>query len=220
MVSDGTFIVLMGPPGGGKGTQARMLKARLGLSHLSTGEMLREAGRSGTKLGLEAKKLIDDGKLVSDEISIALISERLDEPCVSNGFILDGFPRTVSQAESLENMLADKGVVLNVVIQIQVPDEIIVERIIGRFSCSKCGACYHDKFLTTKVSGVCDVCGSTEFSRRVDDNENTVKARLKIYRDKTTPVLPFYEKKGLLLCVDGTRSIDEIMRKVEKILGV
>lgn len=220
MSGGGTFIVLMGPPGGGKGTQARMLKARLGLSHLSTGEMLREAGRSGTKLGLEAKKLIDAGNMVSDEVSIALISERLDEPSVSNGFILDGFPRTVSQAEALEKMLADRDVALDVAIQIQVPDEIIVERIIGRFSCTKCGACYHDKFLLPKVSGICDVCDSTEFIRRVDDNEKTVKARLKVYRDKTTPVLPFYENRGLLLCVDGTRSIDEVMQKVEKILGV
>lgn len=216
----GKIIVLMGPPGGGKGTQARMLKARLGLTHLSTGEMLRAAGDARTKLGLEAKKLIDAGKMVSDEISIDLIAERLDEPSISNGFILDGFPRTVSQAIVLEKMLVEKNMTLDVAIQIQVPDEIIVERIVGRYSCAKCKACYHDKFLLPKVKGICDVCGSTEFCRRVDDNEETVKARLKAYRDKTTPILPFYEKKGLLLCVDGTRSIDEVMRKVKKILEV
>lgn len=219
MSKKGHYIVLMGPPGGGKGTQARRLKRRLGLPHLSTGEMLRAAGAAGTPLGLEAKRLIDKGNMVPDEVSIGLIKERLDDPSCEDGFILDGFPRTLPQAEALDQMLAEKGIALAAVIQIQVPDEIIVSRIVGRYSCEKCAAVYHDEFQVPRQIGVCDVCGSTDFERRVDDNEETVKARLEKYRRSTAPVLPYYEGKHLLHCIDGTGDIEKVVGKVEKILG-
>lgn len=213
-------IVLMGPPGGGKGTQARLLVERLKVRHISTGEMLREAGRKGTELGLKAKELIDKGQLVPDEISVALISECLEEEESKNGFVLDGFPRTVPQAEELDKMLKEKEINLDNVIEIQVPDEIIEERIIGRYSCVKCGAGYHDKFLKPKIYGVCDYCGGTEFVRRVDDNRRTVKERLIKYRALTAPVLPYYESREKLTCVDGTGSIETVKNKIKSILGI
>jgi adenylate kinase len=213
-------LVLMGPPGGGKGTQARLLVEKLGVKHLSTGEMLREAGRRGTELGLKAKKLIDDGQLVPDEITIALISEALVDDSCRNGFILDGFPRTVPQAVELENIIEKLGIIIDNVIEIQVPDEIIEERIIGRYSCMNCGAGYHDKFLKPKIYGVCDYCGGTDFSRRVDDNRKTVKERLIKYRALTAPVLPYYESRGKLTCIDGTGSIETVKNKIEAIVGI
>lgn len=213
-------LVLMGPPGGGKGTQARLLVETLGIRHLSTGEMLREAGRKGTELGLKAKQLIDNGNLVPDEISIALIKECLEEEESKKGFILDGFPRTVPQAEALDEMIQEMGIHIDHVIEIQVPDEIIEERIIGRYSCMKCGAGYHDKFLKPKIYGVCDYCGETEFARRVDDNRKTVKERLIKYRALTAPVLPYYESRGKLTCIDGTGSIETVKSKIETIIGI
>ncbi|MGD9638205.1 MAG: adenylate kinase [Alphaproteobacteria bacterium] len=212
-------IILMGPPGGGKGTQARILQKETGAIHLSTGEMFRAAGKAGTELGLKAKALIDEGNLVPDDISIGLISEKLEEACCESGVILDGFPRTLPQAEALDRMFKEKKIKIDNVIDIQVPDEIIVERITGRFSCIKCGATYHDKFKKTKVYGMCDVCGATDFVRRIDDNRKTVKARLEQYRSLTFPVLPYYEKKGMLKCIDGTGAIETVAEKIRSVIN-
>ncbi len=219
MISNGKHLVLMAPPGGGKGTQARLLRDRLNVPHLSTGEMLRNAGRAGTPLGLQAKELIDKGNFVPDEMIIALISERLDEPDCKEGFILDGFPRTLPQAKALDELLFEKGRSLDHVIEIQVPDDLIIQRIIGRFSCADCGAMYHDTLKPTKVFGRCDDCGGSNFIRRQDDNWETVVARLKTYRAITTPVLPYYEHQGLLVTIDGTGSVDDVMQKLERVIG-
>lgn len=223
MVADnglGLHIVFTGAPGCGKGTQARILKEKIEVPHLSTGEMLRAEAATGSKLGLEIKALIDGGNLVTDEMIIDMLSKRIDNEDCKKGFILDGFPRTIPQAEALETMLGDKGIKLDAVIEIQVPDEIIMERILGRYACMKCGAGYHDKFQKPKVYGVCDVCGGTEFYRRVDDNRETVQNRLVNYRALTYPTIPYFEKRGLLRCVDGTGSIDAVSKKVESLLEI
>ncbi len=218
MISNGKHLVLMAPPGGGKGTQARLLRDRLQIPHLSTGEMLRNAGRAGTEIGLKAKALIDKGSFVPDEMIISIISERLDEPDCREGFILDGFPRTLPQAKALDELLFEKGRRLDFVIEIQVPDDMIIQRIIGRFSCADCGAMYHDTLKPTKVFGKCDECGGSNFLRRQDDNWQTVVDRLKTYRMMTTPVLPYYQHEGLLETIDGTGSVDEVAEKIRKII--
>ncbi len=212
-------IVLMGPPGGGKGTQARLLEERLKIPHISTGEMLRSAGRAGTELGLKAKALIDKGNLVPDEMCIELIKTELEKPELKNGFILDGFPRTLRQAEELDTLLDAEKLHLDVVVEIQVPDDYIVDRVVGRFSCVKCGAMYHEKYCVPRVYGKCDVCGGTQFMRRIDDNIDTVLSRLAKYRALTAPVLPYYESVGLLKCVDGTGTIEEVKEKIRKVIG-
>lgn len=219
MIAKGKHLVLMAPPGGGKGTQARILRDRLHVPHLSTGEMLRNAGRSGTPLGLAAKALIDKGNFVPDDMIVSLISERLDCPDCRDGFILDGFPRTLPQAKALDELLFEKGRRLDYVIEIQVPDDLIIQRVIGRFSCSQCGAMYHDTLKQTKVFGVCDECGGCHFLRRQDDNWETVVSRLKTYYAVTTPVLPYYEYEDLLTVVDGTGSIDAVTEKIKKVIG-
>lgn len=216
----GLHIVFTGAPGCGKGTQARILKEKIAIPHLSTGEMLRAEAATGSSLGLEIKALIDGGNLVPDEMIIKMLSKRIDQEDCKNGFILDGFPRTLPQAEVLEEMLAKKGIKLDAVIEIQVPDEIIMERILGRYSCMKCGAGYHDKFQKPKVYGVCDVCGGTDFYRRVDDNRSTVQNRLVNYRALTYPTIPYFEKKGLLRCVDGTGTIEATANKIDSLLAV
>lgn len=203
-------IILMGPPGGGKGTQAKILQDKYGMVQLSTGDMLRAAVASGSEIGKRAKAVMEAGQLVSDEIVIGIIDERLDQPDAKKGFILDGFPRTTAQAEALDALLTRKGLRLDAVIEIRVPDDYLVERITGRFSCTKCGAGYHDKFQRPKTDGVCDVCGSTEFIRRADDNAETVKKRLDAYHAQTAPLLPYYQGKGTLQVVDGTLPIDEV----------
>ncbi|MBF0560484.1 MAG: adenylate kinase [Alphaproteobacteria bacterium] len=212
----GTRLILMGPPGGGKGTQAKVLQDKYGIVQLSTGDMLRAAVGAGTPVGKEAKAIMEAGKLVSDDIIIRMIADRIDEPDCANGFILDGFPRTVPQAEALDGLLVKKGMTLTCVIEVRVPDSMLVERITGRFSCAKCGAGYHDKFQRPKTEGKCDSCGGVEFTRRKDDNAETVVARLEAYHAQTAPLLPFYEKKGLLRVIDGSAPIDEVTRQLEK----
>ncbi len=210
-------LILMGPPGGGKGTQAKRLQERYGIPQLSTGDMLRAAVKAGTPIGKQAKAVMDAGQLVSDDIMIGLIDERLDQADCKAGFILDGFPRTIPQAEALDKLLASKNMKLDSVIEVQVPDAKLVERITGRFTCSTCGEGYHDTFKQPKKAGLCDVCGGTTFSRRADDNAETVAARLAAYHAQTAPLLPYYEGKGLLHVVDGDRDMDVVTADLEAI---
>jgi adenylate kinase len=212
-------IILLGPPGAGKGTQAKRLEETHGLVQLSTGDMLRAERASGSALGRQVQAIMDSGQLVSDDIIIALISSRIDQLGTSKGFILDGFPRTVPQAEALDSMLRAKGLKLDHVIEMTVDEAILVDRITGRFSCKKCGASYHDSFHRPRAEGVCDVCGSHDFVRRADDNAETVKARLGAYRDQTAPILPYYRAKGVLRSVDGMAEIDTVTGEMEKILN-
>jgi adenylate kinase len=192
-------LILLGPPGAGKGTQAKRLETARGLVQLSTGDMLRQAVGSGSALGQQAKKVMEAGQLMPDEIIIAMIAERIAAPEARKGFVLDGFPRTEAQAEALGRMLAGRGSRLDAVIELAVDEAALIERISGRFTCAKCGAGYHDKFQPPKKPGVCDRCGSTEFVRRKDDNPETLKARLEAYRAQTAPIVPYYRRKGLRL---------------------
>ena len=212
-------LILMGPPGGGTGTQAKRIQDRSGIPQLSTGDMLRAAVGAGTPVGKQATAVMDAGKLVSDDIMVGLISERIDQTDCATGFILDGFPRTIPQAEALDKLLKSKGIKLDSVIEVQVPDEKLVTRITGRFTCKTCGEGYHDTFKTLKKAGVCDVCGGTEFTRRADDNAETVKARLAAYHAQTAPLLPYYEGQGLLKVVDGDRDMNVVTADLEAILG-
>jgi adenylate kinase len=211
-------IILLGPPGAGKGTQAKRLEEKYGLVQLSTGDMLRAERKSGSTLGRKVQAIMDAGKLVSDDIIIELIAQRIDQLKEAKGFILDGFPRTVPQAEALDRMLAEKGLKLDHVIEMTVDEAELVRRIAGRFSCAKCGASYHDSFHQPKTAGVCDVCGGAEFVRRADDNPEAVKTRLEAYRQQTAPILPYYRKKRVLRRVDGMAEIDQVARQIEAIL--
>jgi adenylate kinase len=211
-------LILLGPPGAGKGTQAQRLQDELGLRQLSTGDMLRAAVKSGSELGKQAQGIMERGALVPDDLIISMIDQRIAEPDCRNGFILDGFPRTVAQAEALDRMLAQRGMKLDAVVEMQVDEQALTERITGRFSCAKCGAGYHDTFKQTKKPGVCDVCGSTEFTRRKDDNAETVTARLRAYRDQTAPLLPYYRARGTLKTVDGMASMEEVYRQIKAAL--
>lgn len=210
-------IILLGPPGAGKGTQAARLQAMRGMIQLSTGDMLREARASGSPIGLKVKAVMDAGELVSDAIVTALIGERLDA-AQGKGAIFDGFPRTQAQAEALDLLLAERGRRLDHVIELAVDEDSLVKRITGRFSCARCGTGYHDKFKPTKVPGVCDACGSTEFVRRPDDNEQTVRTRMAEYRAKTEPILPYYNERGLVRRVDGMASVDEVAAQIDAVL--
>ena len=211
-------IILLGPPGAGKGTQAQRLEDSRGLVQLSTGDMLRAAVASGSILGQEAKKVMEAGQLMPDDLMVAMISERIAQPDCKNGFILDGFPRTTPQAEALDAMLAEKGIALNGVIEMQVDEEALVARIVGRYSCANCGAGYHDSFQKPKTEGVCDKCGHREFKRRKDDNEETVRARLEAYHAQTAPILPYYREKGILKTVDGMAPIDSVTSQIQAVL--
>jgi adenylate kinase len=210
-------IILLGPPGAGKGTQAQRLEQTRGMVQLSTGDMLRQAVAAGTPVGLKAKAVMAAGELVSDAIVSALIGERLDQSA-EKGAIFDGFPRTKHQAEALELLLADRGRTLDYVIELDVDEEALVDRITGRFSCANCGAGYHDTFKLPKVEGTCDVCGAHEFKRRPDDNEQTVRTRMAEYRAKTAPILPYYEERGLVRRVDGMATVDEVAAQIDAIL--
>ncbi len=212
-------LILLGPPGAGKGTQARRLEDTRGLVQLSTGDMLRAMVAEGGPLGQQAKDIMSAGKLMPDELMVQMIAERISKPDVKNGFILDGFPRTVAQAEALDSMLADKGLKLDHVIEMKVVDDILVERITGRYTCAKCGKGYHDIFEKPKVEGVCDACGGTEFKRRADDNADTVKTRLAQYHEQTAPILPYYQSRGVLKTVDGMAEIDDVTKQIEDILA-
>lgn len=211
-------LILMGPPGAGKGTQARRLEVERGLVQLSTGDMLRQAIASGSSLGQQVDGLLKEGKFVPDEIMIGLISERIDRPDCVNGFILDGFPRTVAQAEALDDMLARRNKPLAGVIEIKVDEAVLTERIVGRYTCAKCGEGYHDSFKKPKEDGVCDSCGSTAFTRRPDDNIDVVAKRFDAYRQQTEPLLPYYRAKGLLHTVDGMLDIEAVDREIDGVL--
>lgn len=212
-------LILLGPPGAGKGTQARRLEDTRGLVQLSTGDMLRALVAEGGPLGQQAKEIMSAGKLMPDELMIEMIAERISKPDVSNGFILDGFPRTVGQAEALDRMLADKGLKLDHVIEMKVDDAALVDRITGRYTCAKCGQGYHDRFQKPAVDGVCDNCGSTEFKRRADDNAETVTTRLSQYHAQTAPILPYYRDRGVLKTVDGMADIDVVTKEIEAVLA-
>lgn len=211
-------LILLGPPGAGKGTQAAAVAASRGLIQLSTGEMLRAAVKAGTKLGKLAKATIERGDLVPDEVVTRLIEERISQLDCKQGFILDGFPRTLPQADALEDLLARKGKQLDVVIELKVDDAALIERISGRFTCAKCGAGYHDKFKPPKTPGVCDICGSNEFVRRADDNAETVKNRLMAYYKETSPLIGYYFAKHKLRSIDGMAPIEQVTREIERLL--
>ncbi|MBI2253339.1 MAG: adenylate kinase [Proteobacteria bacterium] len=211
-------LILLGPPGAGKGTQAKRLYDRHHLVQLSTGDMLRAEVAAGTPLGVEAKKLMEAGQLVPDAIVIGMIESRIEQPEAKDGFVLDGFPRTEAQATALDEMLTRHKAKIDGVIELAVDENALVERISGRYACAKCGAGYHDKFQKPKVAGVCDSCGGTDFTRRKDDNAETVKARLVAYRQQTAPILPYYKGRGLLHPVDGMAELDEVTKQIEQVL--
>lgn len=213
-------IILLGPPGAGKGTQARILVETYGMVQLSTGDMLRAAKSSGTEMGKRVADVMARGELVTDEIVIGLIAEQLDGETGKHGLIFDGFPRTLAQADALEQLLADKGKALDSVIEMRVDDEALVARVAGRFTCSKCGEVYHDETKPTAEAGVCDKCGSTEFTRRADDNAETMRVRLMAYYRGTSPLIGYYHAKGKLRSVDGLGEIDHISAEIKSLLGL
>jgi adenylate kinase len=211
-------MILLGPPGAGKGTQARMLEERFGLVQLSTGDLLRAAVAAGTEAGRRAKAAMDAGELVSDEIVLAVLKDRMDEPDITRGVILDGFPRTEGQAKALDALLAGQGMSIGAAISIDVDDDAMVRRVSGRYTCANCGEGYHDEFKQPAVAGVCDKCGGTEFLRRADDNAETVAARLSAYHAQTAPLIAYYEARGVLARVDGMGSISAIASELGAIV--
>lgn len=217
-MSQGQPIILLGPPGAGKGTQARRLEEKWGLVQLSTGDLLRAAVKANTSLGREAKSYMDAGKLVPDDLIIRMIAEWMKKPEASKGFILDGFPRTVPQAKALDAMLSQHGLKLKSVVEMKVDDAALIARVSGRFTCNKCGEGYHDNFKPTAKQGVCNKCGGKEFTRRADDNAETMKTRLEAYHAQTAPIIPYYAAQGILTHVDGMAEMDSVFSQIEAVL--
>jgi adenylate kinase len=211
-------IILLGPPGAGKGTQAARLVQDRGMVQLSTGEMLREAVKAGTEIGRMADEIMKAGKLFPDDLMSQILGARLDQPDTERGVIFDGYPRTGAQAEALDRLLDERGRRLDVVIELEVDEDALVDRITGRFTCAKCGEGYHDRYKLPKIPTICDVCGSQEFKRRADDTEEAVRTRMAEYRAKTAPILPIYEARGLVRRVDGMAPIDEVGRAIDAVL--
>lgn len=211
-----TRVIFLGPPGAGKGTQAKIIQETFNIIQLSTGDMLRAAVAANTELGQQAKTIMEEGGLVPDDLIIAMISERIDQDDCKNGFILDGFPRTVGQAEALDTMLEQRGIAIDAVIELQVDDEALVERISNRYTCKQCGQGYNKLFQQPKVENICDKCGSSEFVFRADDNAETVASRLKAYHEQTAPLLPYYRGKGMLRSVNAMAEIDKVTEEIGK----
>ncbi len=212
-------IILLGPPGAGKGTQARFLESKFKMVQLATGDMLRSAVDGGSPLGDELRLIMNKGELVPDDLIVRLIENRISQPDCEKGFILDGFPRTIPQAQALDKMLLAKEKTLDAVVELKVDEEKLIERVAGRFTCSKCGEGYHDSFRPTKVESVCDVCAGTEFTRRADDNAETMKNRLVAYREQTAPIIPYYQEKGMLKSIDGMKDMQEVQVDLIQLLG-
>lgn len=211
-------IILLGPPGAGKGTQAKSISNRYSIPHISTGDIFRKNMSENTPLGIEARRYIDNGQLVPDEVTIDMVKERLKEDDCKKGYLLDGFPRTVVQAEALQDFLNQRDEKLDTALCIEVPNDFILERMTGRRVCPSCGASYHVKFNPTKISGKCDVCGS-DIIQRADDVEETVKERLDVYERQTQPLIDFYKERNLLSVVDGTKAINKVFESICGILG-